>query len=233
MAGGAGGGPWERRRLAGRIAMNCKSRRGRRCSQGDTSPESRAHSRRRSVRQLAKWGDPAAAGRAPGFQLPAFVFDLPASVPGCPASVLGWPTSVLGCPASVVNPPPFPQHPSTSDSQLPISRAGALARRPSCPFLPSSSPLLAPSSLIGLWRCQIRRHRPGGSDLRGDPNAQHPLPRPSRPSLRPKLAPMPSRPLSRPSARTVGRGKLLYRRRWASSGDSGPRWAVVELGEPH
>src|SRR5882724_311506 len=134
--------------------MNGKCRRGRRRSQGDTSPESRAHSRRRSVRQLAcKWGDPAAAGRAPGFQLPAFVFDLPASVLGCPTSVLGCPTSVLGCPisvlgcpisvlgcpisfsdgptsalgcpASVVNPPPFPQNPPTSDSQLPISRAGA------------------------------------------------------------------------------------------------------------
>jgi len=199
--------------------MNGKSRRGRQRSQGDTSPESRAHSRRRSVRQLAcEWGDPAAAGRAPGFQLPASLFDLPASVlgclasvPSCPASVLGCPTSVLGCPisvpgcpisfsdgptsalgcpASVVNPPPSPQNPPTSDSQLPISRAGAPARRPSCPFLPSSSPLLAPSSLIGLWRCQIRRHRPGGSDLRGDPNAQRPLPRPSRPSLQPKLAPM-------------------------------------------
>ena len=98
-------------------------------SQGDTSPESRAHSRRRSVRQLAcKWGDPAAAGRAPGFQLPAFVFDLPASVPGCPASVLGCPTSALGCPASVVNPPPFPQNP---------------------PLLIPSSPFLAPEPLLG------------------------------------------------------------------------------------
>src|SRR5882724_8502661 len=140
--------------------MNGKCRRGRRRSQGDTSPESRAHSRRRSVRQLAcKWGDPAAAGRAPGFQLPAFVFDLPASVLGCPTSVLGCPTSVLGCPisvlgcpisvlgcpisfsdgptsalgcpASVVNPPPFPQNPPTSGSELP-HRAVALPN-PSTP----------------------------------------------------------------------------------------------------